>query len=87
MNEQETKRKIAGLKRSLRARAKRKNIPAPYECVGGPFHGEVIFLETSSTGSLRVGKMSGRYEAAGGLNYRSIRAKQPFEHIQWQVAS
>ncbi len=86
MTEQEIKRKIAGLKRSLNARAKRKNIPAPYHCVGGPFHGETIFLETSSTGSFRVGDMLGKYEAPGGLTYRSIR-KPPYAEIQWQVVA
>lgn len=87
MNEQDIKRKIAGLRRSLTARAKRKNIPAAYLCVEGPFDGEVIYLETSSTGSFRVGESLGKYVAQGGLNYRSLRSKQPLEKIQWQVAA
>ena len=80
----ELKKKISGLKRSLTARARRKNTPAAYQCVGGPFDGEVIYLETSSTGSFRVGEMLGKYEAEGGLCYRGPRS---VSQIQWKVAA
>ena len=85
MNEQDTKRKLSNLKSMLTRRAKRKNIPTPYHCVGGPFDGQVIYLETSSTGSFRVGEMLGRYMTKGGLTYRSPR--EPFSNADWKVAS
>ncbi len=85
MNEQDIKRKLTNLKRSLRARAIRKNIPTPYHCVGGPFDGLVIYLETASTGSFRVGEMLGRYVSKDGMTYRTPR--EAFSNIQWQVAA
>lgn len=89
MNEQDIKRKLTSLKRLLRARSIRKNIPTPYQCFGGPFDGEVIYLETSSTGSFRVGEMLGKYEAQGDYVQRFYTRNQPetYTKLQWQVSA
>ena len=85
MNEQDTKRKLSNLRSMLTRRAKRKNIPTPYQCFGGPFDGLVIYLETASTGSFRVGEMLGRYVSKDGMTYRTPR--EAFSNIQWEVSA
>lgn len=86
MTDQDQKRKLSNLRSMLTRRAKRKVTPAAYECVGGPFSGSEIYLETSSTGTVRVGAWTGRYITASTYpRDRSLRGN--IASIVWEEAA
>ena len=93
MTDQDQKRKLSNLRSMLTRRAKRKMTPAAYECVGGPFSGSEIYLETSSTGDIRIrGSVdrgwvwAGRYITITDADYYH-QSRHQVRRVVWEEAA
>ena len=82
MTNEEQKRKLRNLKNVLTRRARYVPVPSRYECKGGPFDGEFLFLQSGSTCHLVIGGWRGRYTSVSDQGYYHTASNGPT--VAWE---